>query len=226
MRKVLILLSFIFMASVLKAQLWPLMPKYYQPMDSSVLAKNNQPEKQENNSLMKLHNNKFSYSVTLGTGFSSFSNNMSMASSYIAPSINYQPNDKLFISVNGVIMQNNFNGLQNNILPTNGSAVNPNTSNYGISSQAYYQLTDNFSIFGDATYFENQTPLFSNNQTNIYSNDYKSVSIGLGYKVNDHLHINFQYRYSDGLNPMYNSFSPFYNPGYNPYRSRYNIWGY
>ncbi|MDY6801813.1 MAG: hypothetical protein SVU94_11420 [Bacteroidota bacterium] len=226
MRKVVILLSFIFMASVLKAQVWPLMPKYYQPMDSTVLARNQQNNNQEHNSLMKMHDEKISYAVTLGTGFSSLSNNMSMASSYIVPSINYQPNNKFFISVNGVIMQNNFNGFQNNIVPADGYAINPNLSNYGINSQAYYQLSDKFSIFGDATYFENQTPLFSNSQTSIYSNDYKSVSIGMGYKINDNLHINFQYRYSDGLNPMYNSFSPFYSPVYNPYRSRYNIWGY
>ncbi len=226
MRKVVILCCLILMTSMLKAQIWPLMPNYYQPMDSSVLARNQQNNNQEHNSLMKMHDEKISYAVTLGTGFSSFSNNMSMASSYIAPSINYQVNDKLFVSVNGIIMQNNFNGFENNFLPADGFSINHNASNYGINSQAFYQFNDKLNIYGDATYFENQSPLFNNTTSNIYNSDYKSVSIGLGYKVTDNLHINFQYRYSDGLNPMYDSFSPFYSPGYNPYHSRYNIWGY
>ncbi|MGM0504405.1 MAG: hypothetical protein ACQESQ_07270 [Bacteroidota bacterium] len=224
MRKVIILLSLIFMASAVEAQVWPLMPKYYQPIDSSVLAKNQPNKNRENHSLMKLNNDKLSYTVTIGTGFSSLSNNMSMSSSYIAPSVNYRVNDKLFVSVHGVIMQNNFNGFENNFLPAEGYSLNPNSSNYGINSQAYYQLNDNISIYGDATYFENQSPLFSNSPSNVYNTDYKSVSVGLGYKITDNLHVNFQYRYSDGLNPMYNSFSPFYNPS--PYRSGYNIWGY
>ncbi|HSH50334.1 MAG TPA: hypothetical protein VK982_01280, partial [Bacteroidales bacterium] len=141
MRRVVIFLIFIFMVSALKAQIWPLMPKYYQPMDSSVLVQNQQRKNQDNNSLIKLHDDKISYSVTLGTGFSSFSNNMSMASSYIAPSINYRVNDKLFVSVNGVIMQNYFNGFENNFLPAEGFSINTNASNYGINSQAFYQFT-------------------------------------------------------------------------------------
>lgn len=213
------------MAQGLKAQIWPLMPKYYQPLDSAVLANNNNPDNKNNHSLMKLHNEKLTYSVTVGTGFSSFSNNMSMSSSYIAPSINYQVNDKLFLSVDGVIMQNNFNGFESNVLPVQGNSYQSNPSNYGINSSAYYQLTDKFSIYGNAAYFENQS-VFSNYHSNVYDNDYKTISIGLGYKVNDNLHFNFQYRYSDGLNPMFNNYSPFYNPGQNPYRSGYNIWGY
>jgi len=223
MRKALLIITLIGMVTMLKAQLRPFMPKYYQPIDSSVLAQN-QPNKKEHHSLMKMPTDKFSYSVTLGTGFGSFANNMSMASSYIAPSINYRVNDKLFVSVHGVIMQNNFNGMENNFFPAAGSSFNANTSNYGINSQAFYQFNDQLSIYGDATYFENQNPLFSNHQSNIYNSDYKSVSLGVGYRVTDNLHINFQYRYSEGMNPMYNSFSPFYNP--NPYHSGHSFWGY
>lgn len=226
MRKVVILCCFILMTSMLKAQLWPLMPKYYQPMDSSVLARKQQNNNQKHNSLMKMHDEKISYAVSIGTGFSSFSNNMSMASSYIAPSINYQVNDKLFVSVNGIIMQNNFNGIESNLLPADGFSINQNASDYGINSRAFYQFNDKLHIYGDATYFENQSPIFNNTSSNIYNPDYKSVSIGLGYKVTDNLHINFQYRYSDGLHPMYDRFSPFYSPGYNPYHLRYNIWDY
>ncbi len=225
MRKIVIIISMVFIVSGLKAQVWPLMPKYYQPLDSTVLAENNKTGQSNNQSLMRLHNDKINYSVTVGSGFSSFTGNTSMLSSYIAPSINYQVNDKLFLSVDGVIMQNNFNGFENNNLPVQGYSYNSSVSNYGINSTAYYQLNDKFSIYGNAAYFENQS-VFSNYQSNVYNNDYKSISIGMGYKVNDNLQFNFQYRYSDGLNPMFNNYSPFYNRGYHPYRSGYNMWGY
>ncbi|MEE4198338.1 MAG: hypothetical protein V2I54_11895 [Bacteroidales bacterium] len=224
MRKAIFFLILFVTSWQLKAQLRPFMPKYYQPIDSSVIAQNQQNQAKEKTALIKKHPDRFSYAVTLGTGFSSFAKNHSMASSYIAPTINYQVNDKLFISVNGVIMQNNFNGFENNYIPVAGNSLNTNNSNYGINSQAFYQLNEKISIYGDATYFEHQTPLFSNSTPGIYNTDYKSVSLGVGYKVTDNLHFHFQYRYSDGLNPMYNSFSPFFNP--NPYRSGYSIWDY
>ena len=205
-------------------QVFPLMPKYYQPLDSSVLAKNNKEEEPNNQTLMKRHE-KVSYSVAVGTGFSSFGNNMSMMNSYIAPSVNYRLNSKLYFSVTGIIMQNNMNGLEGFYGSAPEYSYNSNMSNYGISGTAYYQLSEKWSVWGDGSYFENQS-VFNDYSAEMYNTDYKTVSIGVGYKVSDKLHLNFQYRYSNGLNPAYNYNSPFYYPTYNPYRSNFGIWGY
>lgn len=206
------------------AQVFPLMPKYYQPLDSSVLAQNNKEEEPDKQTLMKRHE-KVSYSVAVGTGYSSFGNNMSMMNSYIAPSVNYWLNSKLNFSVTGIIMQNNMNGMEGFYGPSPEYSYNSNMSNYGITGSAYYQLSEKLSIWGDGAYLENQS-VFNDYRSDVYNNDYKTVSIGVGYKVSDNLHLNFQYRYSNGLNPAYNYNSPFYNPTYNPYRSNFGIWDY
>lgn len=206
------------------AQVFPLMPKYYQPLDSSVLAQNNKEEEPNNQTLMKRHE-KVSYSVAVGTGYSSFGNNMSMMNSYIAPSVNYWLNSKLNFSVTGIIMQNNMNGMEGFHGSYPEYSYNSNMSNYGITGSAYYQLSERLSIWGDGAYLENQS-VFNDYRTEMYNTDYKTVSIGVGYTVSDNLHLNFQYRYSNGLNPAYNYNSPFYNPTYNPYRSNFGIWDY
>lgn len=206
------------------SQVFPLMPKYYQPLDSSVLAKDNKEKEPDNQFLMKRHE-KVSYSVAVGTGFSSFGNNMSMMNSYIAPSVNYWLNSKLNFSVTGIIMQNNMNGMEGFYGSYPEYSYNSNMSNYGITGTAYYQLSERLSIWGDGAYLENQS-LFNDYRSDVYNDDYKRVSIGVGYKVSDNLHFNFQYRYSNGLNPAYNYSSPFYNPTYNPYCSNFGAWDY
>ena len=205
-------------------QVFPLMPKYYQPLDSSVLAGDNKKEEAKKQTLLKQHE-KLSYSVSLGTGFSSFGNNMSMMSSYIAPSINYQVNSKLYLTVDGVIMQNNMSGMEGIYGNSAGYSYNSSPSNYGISGMAYYQLSDRWSIYGDGAYFQNQS-VFNDYRAQMYDTDYKTMSIGVGYKVSEKFHFNLQYRYSNGLNPAYNSMSPFRNSINSPFRSHNSIWDY
>lgn len=205
------------------SQVFPLMPKYYKPVDSTAFAKN-EPEEEKKESLLK-HHEKLTYNVTVGTGFSSFGNNMSMMSSYISPSLNYQVNSKLNFSVNGMIMQNNMNGLESNFGSGSQYSYNSSPTNYGISGTAFYQLSERWSIYGDGAYFENQS-VFNDYRSEMYNTDYKTVSIGVGYKVNDKVQFNIQYRYSNGLDPAYNNRSPFYNPTYSPFRSGYGIWDY
>jgi len=200
-----------------------LMPKFYQPIDSSAIAKDEDKKEEEKGTLMKRHD-KVSYSVALGTGYSSFGSNMSMMSTYISPSINYQVNSKLNFSVSGFMMQRNFNGVESII--GNGAEYNQNASpsNYGVSATMHYQLNDKWSIWGDGAYYENQT-VFDQSSSRIYNTDFKTVSVGVGYKVNDNLNFQFQFRHSDGLNPIYNSISPFYNSQFNN-QSPFGYWGY
>lgn len=206
------------------SQVFPLLPKYYQPLDSTVLANDSEEEADKKETLMKRHE-KVSYSVALGTGYTSFGNNLSMMNSYIAPTIDYQVNSKLNLSVTGIMIQNNYNGLEGVYGYEPGYSYNSNPSNYGISGTAFYQLNDKWSIWGDGAYLENQS-VFNDFRKEVYDTDYKTVSIGVGYKINDKVSFNFQYRYSNGLNPAYNYSSPFYNRAHNPYRTNYEIWGY
>ena len=221
----LIVLSlFLFEISGFAQSVFPLMPKYYQPIDSSVTANKEKKEKPQEKTLMKQHE-KFSYSVTVGTGYSSFGNNMSMMSSYVSPSINYQVNSKLNITVNGMIMQNNMNGMEKFYGVTPGYSYNSSPTNYGISGTMYYQLSDRWSIFGDGAYFENQSVL-NNYSAQMYNTDLKTISIGVGYKVNDKINFNLKYRYSNGLTTYNNYMSPFYNNIYSPYQNGSNYWRY
>ena len=225
MKTVLLVLISIFTLNIAAyaQSVFPLMPKYYQPVDSSYFNKNDKKEEKKKETLIKNHE-KISYSVTVGTGFSSFGNNMSMMSSYISPSVNYQVNSKLNFTVNGLIMQNNMSGLEGVYGTGSQFSYNSSPSNYGISGTAYYQLSDRWSIFGDGAYFENQS-VFNDYRADVYNTDFKTVSIGVGYKVNEKFNFQIQYRYSNGLDPYYSHTSPFYNNFNSPYRNG-NIWGY
>jgi len=225
MRAILIFI-FISIVSVSYGQnlVFPLMPKYYKPLDSTVLNNNNDEEIEKKSTLLKKHD-KFSHSVTVGTGYSSFGNSMSMMSTYIAPTFNYQLSPKFNISVNGIIMQNNLSGIESVFGSSAEYGYNSNISNYGISGIAHYQLNEKWSIWGDGAYFENQS-IFTDYRSEAYDTDFKTLSIGLGYKVNDHLHFNLQYRYSNGLNPAYNFGSPYSNTILYPNRYGFDMWDY
>ena len=224
MKTLLVIFSVLVFSMSGYSQVFPLMPKYYRPLDSTVLAKDTEPDKGQKQTLMKQHE-KISYSVAVGTGFSSFGNDMSMMSSYIAPTVNYRVNSKLNLTVNGVIMRNNYSGFEglNSVSPS--YSYNSNVSNYGISGMAHYQLSEKWSIWGDGAYFENQS-IFNDYRAQMYDTDYKTVLVGVGYKINDKFQFNFQYRYSNGLDPAYNNISPFYNSVNRPYHSPYGLWNH
>ncbi|HAF30947.1 MAG TPA: hypothetical protein DCG75_18065 [Bacteroidales bacterium] len=206
------------------AQVFPLLPKYYQPLDSSVLSKDKPEEEPQKQNLMKRHE-KVLYTVSMGTAYSNFGNNLSMMNSYIAPSIDYQVNSKLNFSVTGIVMQNNMNGLEGFHNSELDHSYNSSVSNYGITGTAYYQLNNKWSIWGDGAYLENQS-IFNEYRADVYNNDFKTMSIGVGYKLNDNFRFNIQYRYSNGLHPAYN-YNPAFNTGiHNPYGNSFGYWYY
>lgn len=216
--------AFIVVSEGVSQNVFPLLPKYYQPIDTALINKNaDESEEEKPETLLKKHE-RFTYSVAVGTGYSSFGNNFFMMNSYIAPTINYQLNSKLNVSVNGYIMQSNLNGMEGTVGINSGN-YNSSPSNYGISGMAYYQLSDRWSIYADGAYFENQS-VFNDYRANVYETDFKTVSVGVNYKVNDNLQFNVQYRYSNGLNPYYNRTSPFYDSFISPYRYGSSIWDY
>ncbi|MCG8410696.1 MAG: hypothetical protein MI739_05350 [Bacteroidales bacterium] len=219
MKSILFIISiFIFNISV-QAQVFPLLPKHYRPVDSAFFAKD---DNKKNLSEIK-RINKLSYSVSVGTRFGRLGNNTSLMSSYIAPSIDYYVNSRLKLNIGTVLVRNNFNGLQNQF---GGGAPYFNSfspNNYGIHGSAHYQLTEKFGIYGDGAYFKNQS-IFDNFDSRTYDKDYKTMSLGFDYKITDNVNFNFQYRFSNGLNPAYNN--PFNNRiNYDIY-SPFGFWDY
>ncbi len=201
---------------------FPLLPKYYQPVDSSLMAEDKKEVEPVSNSLLKKHD-KVSYSVTVGTGFSSFGSGMSMMSSYISPSVNYQVNSKFDVTIDGYISQNNMNGMEAISGVSSQYMYNASPNNYGIMGSAYYKLSDRWGIYADGAYFENQS-VFDGYSASSYNTDLKTISLGVDFKVNDNLRFNLQYRYTNGLTPYYNYISPFYNSFLSPYK--HDIWDY
>lgn len=206
------------------SQVFPLLPKYYQPLDSSVLAKN-EAEEEKKEILIKNHE-KISYSVAVGTGFSSFGNDVTMTNSYIAPSLDIALSSKFHIAVDGFIMQRNINGLDGAYSNDSRYSLYSSPHNYGITGMAYYQLSDKWSIYGDGSYFDNQSTIVDDYRFGAYDENYKSISIGVGYQVNDNVHFNIQYRYSNGIDPVRSSFSPFHRSGFGYYDPPFGIIGY
>lgn len=211
------------------SQFYPLLPKYYQALDSTVLVDNKDENKEEKkkSTLMKRHP-VVSSSVSLGTSYSSFGNNSSIMSSYVAPSVSYWVSPKLNFTVTGIFMYSNMSGMENIYGYNPEYSFNSNMSYIGVSGSTYYQVSEKLSVWGDGMYLENQS-VFSDSPNNMYNNDFKTASIGIGYKVSDNFHFNVQYRIVEGINPAYNFNSPFYGSprfGYDPFHSNFGIWDY
>jgi len=221
--RILLIIVALFISSSAMSQVFPLLPKYYQPLDSSVLVKN-EAEEEKKETLIKNHE-KLSYSVSVGTGFSSFGSDVTMSSSYIAPSLHIEISPKLHFAVDGFIMQSNINGLDGAFANDSRYSLYSSPHNYGITGMAYYQLSDKWSVYGDGSYFENQSGIYDYRLV-AYDKDYKSVSVGVGYKVGENVQFNIQYRYSNGLDPTYSSFSPFHRSGFGYYDPPFGIIGY
>jgi outer membrane protein assembly factor BamA len=221
--RIILIVVAIFVSNSAISQVFPLLPKYYQPLDSAVLAEN-ESEEEKNETLIKKHE-KLSYSVAVGSGFSSFGNDVTMMSSYIAPSLHIEISPKLHLAVDGFIMQSNINGLDGAYANDSRYSLYSSPHNYGITGMAYYQLTDKWSVYGDGSYFDNQSGIYDYRFA-AYDKEYKSVSVGVGYKVSDKVNFNIQYRYSNGLDPTYSSFSPFHRSGFGYYDSPFGMVGY
>jgi hypothetical protein len=210
------------------SQTYHLLPKFYQPLDSTTLAKIKEEEKEKSKkkSILMRRHPQVSSSVSIGTGFSSYGNNTTMMSSYIAPSVSYWAKPKLNFTITGIYMYSNMNGMGEFYGFDPEYSFNSNMSSLGVSGSAYYQVSDRLSIWGDGMYIENES-VFKESPSNLYNEDFKTVSIGVGYRITDNLHFNIQYRIMEGYNPAYIYNSPFYyNPRYDPFRSNFGIWDY
>lgn len=191
-----------------------LLPKFYRPLDSTAI---NQSKAEEN----------VDFGLSMGTGISAGSG-YSMMNSYIAPNVNVQVNPNLQLNFQGVISNMNMNPLGNatgNNSPEMFKGTNNNSQSFAFSGGGVYQPNEKFYISAQGQVAQNTMQPFnlysSNNQSDM---DYKSFSLGMGYKISENTHLNFQIRFEDSQNPYYNSYhNPYYSPfssfsrGYNPF---------
>ncbi len=195
MKRGIIIFLGLFLANTAMSQVPFLLPKYYQPLDSSVVAKNQQKKD-------------FDYGVTLGTSFGSSAVFGNMSSSYIAPHFSFQATPRLKMHVGGIMMTNAYN-----VNSTSGSVLGMGQggSSYGVSAAGEYKMSENFQIFGSGTYFKDES-IMDSYVSEMGNRDFKSMSLGMHYKLGEHFHIGAQVNFMDG-----------YNPYYSPYRQNSSI---
>ncbi|MCX6296873.1 MAG: hypothetical protein NTX97_12585 [Bacteroidetes bacterium] len=146
-----------------------------------------------------------SFSAGAGVCFIGSSKNTAFTS-FIAPKIGYQLNNKFKLNVG--LMHYSITG--NTFIPINKNEAFTNSGNRTrlgnlLFVEGQYDLNKRVSLTGSVMYDANN---FSNKQSN-----YKAVALGLDYKVSKHSSIGFQAIFSQGESPYYNSHNGSYNFG-------------
>jgi hypothetical protein len=140
---------------------------------------------------------KFHFSMEVGTGFISGSKFNSGSYATFAPTFNYRVTPKLNLEVTGLLFRGSQSlyqipastGIQHNF------SQNPNQ--FFFNANGKYALTEKLSLTGSMfkSLNSNQSP-----QINPYFLDYKGVNVGLNYKISEHIDVGAQFEYSNGLN--------------------------
>jgi hypothetical protein len=187
-----------------------LLPKFYKPLDSTVVKQNKQEDKVD-------------FGMSMGTGFSTGSG-YSMMNSYIAPNVSFKVSSDLQLNFQGVVSNYNtnpFGNTRNTTSPEMFKGTANNSQSFAFSGGGIYQPNDKFYISAQGQVAENPMQPFSLYPTqNRDGLEYKSFSVGMGYKISENTHINFQIGFQDNKNSFYNPYySPFssYNRTFDPF---------
>ena len=190
------------------AQQYQMLPNFYRPLDPSAIQ---QASEQGNEQV--------DFNMTVGTGFSSFGGQSSL-NSWIAPSIGYQVNPNFRVQVTGVLSNTNALSFghapaanqQNGMMP-----LNTGGNSFALSGEGIYQPNDKFYIRAGGQYADrSMTPFNLYPQSNHIHSDYKSLHVGMGYKISENSSIQFQMQFSDGYNPYANPYMNSYSSPYAP----------
>jgi hypothetical protein len=145
-----------------------------------------------------LNNKKFGFSVDFGFGFAAGSNNNSGTYTYVAPYLSYLVTPKFKLDVGGVISKgfSSFYYDQPNTLSSNNT-------NYFLFARGSYLLTDRITLSG--TVYKSFSPYstISAETTNKKAFDNAGLSLGMNYKISDHMTIGAQVSVSNGNSGNY-----------------------
>ena len=141
-------------------------------------------------------------SLEVGSAFSTFGSGRNMLTTYLSPSVSFKPNDKVQVFVGAYVAHNNANGFGN-------SEVLQVAEPVAAYSGATYFLTDRMNLFGNGIYGRGGYAVVPYG----VNNDYKSLSVGVTYKISEKATVSAQFQWSQGFAP-YGSYlggTPFSN---------------
>ena len=157
---------------------------------------------------------KVDYSLNTGTSIFSMGSMGSGSMYYVAPEFSYQFSPKFRFRGGVMFTQQNFKANPDNLdMKSNYQYYVPSGPSTTVYASGDYQVNSRLSLTG--TLIKN----FSDNRysQNGFDNSYQMMSMGLNYKITDHLHFGagVSLYQGSGLNSLY------YN---NPYMYRYNFY--
>lgn len=171
---------------------------------------------QYNNSL--LNYKRMSFSVDVGVGFGASKYN-SGSYTYVSPYLSYLVTPRFKLDVGATLLQ----GLSGN---SGLNGFGGNTTNMMLFARGDYLVTDRLIVSGSAyKIFNNYNTLNTDFNNNKNSFDNYGVSMGMEYKIGEHMIIGAQINVSDGYdnpyNPFYQSQPSFggFNTGFNHHSS-------
>ena len=147
-------------------------------------------------------------SLEVGSSFTTFGKSRNMLTTYLAPSVSFRPTEKVQVFVGAYVAHNNANGFKDD----NVVAVSEPVAGY---TGATYFLNDRVNLFGNGMYGRGGYAMVPYG----VNNDYKSISVGVSYKISEKTSISAQFQVSQGLAP-YGSYL-----GGNPFSSYHNAFG-
>jgi len=129
--------------------------------------------------------------LEVGSMFSSFGNGRNMLTTYLSPSVSFRPTDKIQVVVGGYMAHNDASGFGKT--ESSVTALQP----MGGYTGATYFLTDRMNLFGNGMYGRGGYAVVPYG----INNNFKSVSVGLTYKISEKVTFSTQFQWTNGLSP-------------------------
>jgi hypothetical protein len=142
--------------------------------------------------------NKPSYSVEVGSSYSSFGGGLS--STYISPTVSFMATEKLYIVAGGKFSYANMGMGSMPMLGSNQSGL-PEQQMTGNPTEAFaygmYQVNEKLSFYGLGSFGKNQLYI-SPFQSGIRTSDYQHLSFGMDYRISEKVSIGASFGVTNG----------------------------
>ena len=140
-----------------------------------------------------LNNKRLGFSLDFGIGFSAGSGYNSGTYTYVAPYLSYLVTPRFKLDIGGVISKG-FNSFDN----YQSTGINYNNTNYFLFARGNYLLTDKITVSGSVfkSFSPNNGIISESKDKNVFNN--AGISLGMDYKINDHMIIGAQVSVSNG----------------------------
>jgi len=156
------------------------------------------------------------YSVELGTSYSTFGGGLS--STFISPTVSFMATDRLQVVVGGRFTQTSM-GSMPFLSSELGQMGEQQMSGNPTEAFAYghYQINEKLSVYGMGAFGKNQLYI-SPFQSGVAQADYQQLSFGMDYKISERVRIGASFGVNNGPswgvspfgNPYHNRMNPFF----------------